>query len=134
MNKELQEALLGFVKKIEQGLDFAVDQAPLVIKELLMYHTVLYSVLIFLALVTSIILFWIHKKYKKKHNEFKLENKDKDIVGDLYSEDFNLSSIRNSALICAVALVFLSFIPALRLIKVIFMPRVWLMEYAMNLT
>ena len=121
MKEELIKNIAGVVEYIKQGADFVKEQAPLFIQEYLTFKTylLLFWETILLAVVVGGVLFGIKSIKKSKDAE------------DYSDEDFYITASIISigiAIACFIGLICCSE----ELVKVIFAPRVFLVDHLLK--
>ena len=124
MNEELQKALGELLSKANNGIDaasgFLVAELPEVIQQLLMWSAVSLSVRVFIFAILSVVAF--------KAGSYSLAKK---IEAGRYSE-WIVGVIFSSIAFCIfITISIVCFFGAL---KIYIAPKVWLLEYAANLT
>lgn len=112
MKEKILENLNYFLEYIKQGTDFIKDQAPLYVQEIVTYHCTLYTSLVIIGVIGIIICIIFIKKALK------------------YNSYDDLSIFAMIIGIISAFFVFLNFSPML---KTWLAPRVFVMDYIMQL-
>lgn len=126
MNEKVAEhlgELLVFIKVgILEGAAFVANEAPILIQEIIKFSTIRCGVFVVWGIAVIFISVWVFKKLKKTSNERKwLKNDEPGIMLFLFPI---------AGFIYGVVLLFLY---SVVLLKIIFAPRLFLLEYIQQL-
>lgn len=121
-NENLSEkALAEILNKALDGIDFATDQAPMVVQELITYmtfsHVARFIVFLILTIAASRLIFWSIKKKKE--------------AGEYRGEEFTFCAA--GAIILALIFGFCALSDAFSFVKIMIAPKVYLIEHAARL-
>lgn len=119
MKEELQQRLIDSADKIQQWIEsteaFLTEQTPLLVQEVLLYHTFLYGSSMAASLVLFVILLWSAKKMTQ--NKKRSEEPEFDFGAFIF-------------VLLGVLASFISFFVFLvKLTKVLVAPRLFILEY-----
>ena len=122
--------ILDYVKEsLQKGAEFASEQAPILVEEILTYHTIYYSAMVgVFILLTFVSIFTF--KYKARHN--------RELSGrSLWSKDWEGDKMPSATIIISFILFGVSIAKVIEqmmlLIKVTVAPRLYLLEYARDI-
>lgn len=119
MNEQLQQALLDFIQKANQGVNFAVDQLPDALKDRMGYEaTACIGYVIGFAALISLLLYISIRVYRA------IKRRDNAV-----EDDFGLWVISGACLLVAFAMLFPLYNYAAGWVHVTFYPKSWILEY-----
>ena len=121
MNEELQKVLADAIKKmggaIEEGVDFAMSQAPDIIQQAMRWYAVTSGIRFALAVIALASLYPINRKL------YQCAEKDSWVA-----EDYYLGMTFISLFVLAISSVVIA--ASLDWLKIWVAPKLWLIEYA----
>ena len=122
MKESLEQALQMFLNALTTASDFVIEQAPLILQELLLLETITRSIWVGFGLILFILSLW-RSIYMWSHWHW-FESKTR--------EDERITSfiILFFSYIVGIVMFFVNIIP---LIKILIAPRVYLIEYINDL-
>lgn len=118
MKEKVLENLNYFLEYIKQGTDFIKDQAPLYIQELVTYHCALYTSLVIIGIIGIITCIILIKK-ALKYNSY--NDLDKQMTYFIF------------AMVIGIVSAFFVFLNFSLMLKTWLAPRVFIMDYLMQL-
>ena len=117
----MEELGLRLLELLNSGVDVLNGELPLFVSEILTYKTIAYSIGVALGLMLSIISIRLFKKFSKEFES------------DDFSEDVAVFYMFGGGISGLIGFIVL-LVKVSDLIKITLAPRVWLLEYALDLS
>ena len=129
-DEQLAKILQKGIEVAEKSGHFIIEQAPDLIQQLIIWKSVSY---IFNILVGLSLLYACYQWYKMVKNKIEKNNNNNN-KGILWDEDFeDYPGLIIGGLFIVIISISILFISIHNLIQIIIAPKIWLIEYTMNL-
>lgn len=129
-DEQLAKILQKGIEVAEKSGHFIIEQAPDLIQQLIIWKSVSY---IFNILVGLSLLYAYYQWYKMVKNKIENNNNNNN-KGILWDEDFeDYPGLIISGVFIVIISISILFISIHNLIQIIIAPKIWLIEYTMNL-
>jgi hypothetical protein len=121
-----EQLLVNLIEAATKAGEFIKDQIPIVIKELLLFHTIAKGLAVFFGLLAFLLNVWLLMVIRNRAAKYVEEHPNKYDAADKY-----LWCIVPSIGMAISTIVF--FVNLYRFLEITLAPRVWLLEYAAQL-
>lgn len=123
---EAEQLLIDSIKGIKSGvsqtIDFAKEQVPDVIYQLVLYKTILYGFWLTVGILSLVLAFFVGKKvYKETLKSYKEAHEGVIVLGGVFVIILSIYGVTSIG--CYMS----------NFIQITFAPKVWLLEYAASL-